>query len=142
MVIRISRAIAIDESEIEERFARASGPGGQHVNRAATAVQLRFDVANSPALTQDVKDRLKLLAGNRLTEDGVLVIDAQRFRSQRRNRQDARRRLADLLRRAGQPPKVRRRTRPTQASKERRLRDKRKRSEAKKYRRRPGPSDD
>jgi ribosome-associated protein len=141
-MIRISRSIAIDESEIEERFTRASGPGGQHVNRSATAVQLRFDVANSPSLTQDVKDRLKQLAGSRLTEDGVLVIDAQRFRSQRRNRKDARRRLTDLLRRAGKPPRVRRRTKPTQASKERRLRDKRKRSEAKKLRRRPGPSDD
>jgi ribosome-associated protein len=128
----------IDDSEIEERFARASGPGGQHVNRSATAVQLRFDVSSSPSLPDDVRQRLIHLAGKRMTEDGVLVIDAQRYRSQSRNRQDARRRLADLVHRASQPPKVRRGTRPTQAAKERRLREKQRRSEAKKLRRGPG----
>ena len=137
-MIRISRTIPIDEDEIEERFARASGPGGQHVNRSATAVQLRFDVANSPSLPDDVRQRLIHVAGNRVTEDGVLVIDAQRFRSQSRNRLDARRRLVDLVRRASQPPKVRRNTRPTHASKERRLQEKQRRSEAKKLRRGPG----
>lgn len=136
-MIRVSRHITIDESEIEEHFVRASGPGGQHVNRAATAVQLRFDVANSPSLPDDVRGRLQRLAGNRLTEDGVLVIDAQRFRSQSRNRQDARRRLVDLVRRASQPPKVRHKTRPTRASQERRLREKQRRSEKKRLRRPP-----
>jgi len=136
-MIRVSRTIVIDESELEERFARASGPGGQHVNRSATAVQLRFDAANSPSLPDDVRYRLMRLAGNRVTDAGVLVIDAQRYRSQNRNRQDARRRLVDLVRRASVPPKVRRRTRPTGASKERRLRETQRRSEAKKSRRRP-----
>ena len=136
-MIRVTRTIVIDEDEIEERFIRASGPGGQHVNRSATAVQLRFDVANSPSLPGDVRERLTRLAGKRMTEDGVLVIDAQRFRSQSRNRQDARRRLVDLVRRASLVPRVRRKTRPTAASKERRLREKLRRGETKKLRSRP-----
>ena len=139
-MMRVSRTIDIDEAEIEEHFIRASGPGGQHVNRSATAVQLRFDVANSPSLPDDVRYRLMRLAGNRVTDDGVLVIDAQRYRSQNRNRQEARRRLVDLVRRASVPPKVRRKTRPTAASKERRLREKKRRSEAKKLR--SGPRQD
>ena len=137
-MMRVSRTIVIDEAEIEEHFIRASGPGGQHVNRSATAVQLRFDVANSPSLPDDVRYRLMRLAGNRVTDDGVLVIDAQRYRSQNRNRQEARRRLVDLVRRASVPPKVRRKTRPTGASKERRLREKQRRSQAKRLRGRPG----
>ena len=136
-MIRVTRTIVIDEDEIEERFIRASGPGGQHVNRSATAVQLRFDVANSPSLPGDVRERLTRLAGKRMTEDGVLVIDAQGFRSQSRNRQDARRRLSDLVRRASLAPRVRRKTRPTAASKQRRLREKLRRGETKKLRRRP-----
>ncbi len=136
-MIRVTRTIVIDEDEIEERFIRASGPGGQHVNRSATAVQLRFDVANSPSLPGDVRERLTRLAGKRMTEYGVLVIDAQRFRSQSRNRQDARRRLIDLVRRASVAPRVRRKTRPTGASKERRLRQKLRRGETKRLRRRP-----
>ena len=136
-MIQVTRTIIIDEAEIEEQFIRASGPGGQHVNRSATAVQLRFDVANSPSLPDDVRQRLMRLAGNRMTDDGILVIDAQRHRSQNRNRQDARRRLVDLVRRASLPPKVRRKTRPTGASKERRLREKQQRSETKRLRRGP-----
>ena len=136
-MIRVTRTIGIDEAEIDEQFIRASGPGGQHVNRSATAVQLRFDVANSPSLPDDVRQRLMRLAGNRMTDDGILVIDAQRHRSQNRNRQDARRRLVDLVRRASLPPKVRRKTRPTGASKERRLHEKQRLSETKRLRRRP-----
>ena len=136
-MIRVTRTRGIDEAEIEEQFIRASGPGGQHVNRSATAVQLRFDVANSPSLPDDVRQRLMRLAGNRMTDDGILVIDAQRHRSQNRNRQDARRRLVDLVRRASLPPRVRRKSRPTAASKERRLREKQQRSETKRLRRRP-----
>ena len=136
-MIRVTRTIVIDDDEIEERFIRASGPGGQHVNRSATAVQLRFDAASSPSLPGDVRERLIRLAGKRMTEDGVLVIDAQRFRSQSRNRQDARRRLIDLVRRASLAPRVRRKTRPTAASKERRLREKQRRGETKRLRRRP-----
>jgi ribosome-associated protein len=136
-MIRVTRDIAIDESELEERFFHASGPGGQHVNKAATAVQLRFDVAHSPALPGDVRQRLIDLAGNQVTDDGVLVIDAQRFRSQRRNRRDARKRLVDLIREAAKEPKQRRGTRPTRASRERRLEEKRHRSEKKRLRKPP-----
>jgi len=136
-VMRVTRTIAIDENELEERFFRSSGPGGQHANRTATAVQLRFDAAHSPALPDDVRRRLIDLAGNQVTDEGMLVIEAQRFRSQRRNRRDARRRLAALIRQAAKKPKQRRKTRPTRASQERRLRDKRRRSEKKRLRKPP-----
>jgi len=136
-MIKITRTIAIDENELEERFFRSSGPGGQHANRAATAVQLRFDAAHSPALPDDVRWRLIDLAGTQVTDEGMLVIEAQRFRSQRRNRRDARRRLAALIRQAAKKPKQRRKTKPTRASKERRLRDKRRRSEKKRLRKPP-----
>jgi ribosome-associated protein len=136
-MIKVTRNITIDESEIEERFIRASGPGGQHVNRAATAVQLRFDVAHSPSLPDDVRERLIRLASSRMTEDGVLIIEAKRFRSQGRNRQDALNRLVKLIRRAARKPETRRKTRPTRASKERRLEDKRRRSEIKRLRQSP-----
>ena len=136
-MIQVTRHIAIDENELEERFYHASGPGGQHVNKAATAVQLRFDVAHSPALPDDVRQRLIDLAGNQMTDDGVLVIDAQRFRSQHRNRRDARRRLAALIRQAAKRPKQRRKTKPSRASRERRLEEKRHRSEKKLLRKPP-----
>jgi ribosome-associated protein len=120
-MIVVIPSIALDEREIEERFVRASGPGGQNVNKLATAVQLRFDVERSPALPEGVRARLKTLAGRRLTQDGVLVITAQRHRTQERNRQDALDRLLDLIRRSATPPRPRRPTRPTLASKRRRL---------------------
>lgn len=135
--IRITASITIEESELEERFVQASGPGGQNVNKVATAVQLRFDVAGSTSLPEDVRMRLKSLAGRRLTQDGVLVIDARRHRTQERNRQDARERLIELVRRAAERPTPRRPTRPTLASKKRRLEAKSARSTIKRGRGRP-----
>jgi ribosome-associated protein len=127
-MIRISSRIAIDEREIGESFVRASGPGGQNVNKLSTAVQLRFDVRGSPSLPGDVKARLERLAGTRLTRDGVLVITAQRHRTQARNRSDALDRLVDLIRRAATPPVPRRPTKPTRASRERRIEKKKHRA--------------
>ena len=133
-MIRITDAIAIDEGELEERFIRASGPGGQNVNKLATAVQLRFDVRRSPSLPEPVRTRLEKLAGSRLTRDGVLVIAAQRFRTQERNRQDALDRLVELIARAAVAPKPRRPTKPTAASRARRLEGKKRRATIKGWR--------
>jgi len=141
-MIRITPTIAIDESEIQLEFIRASKPGGQKVNKVATAVQLRFDVGNSPSLPDDVRERLIRLAGRRITQDGVLIVRAERFRTQDRNRQDAIDRLIELIRKAAERPQPRRRTRPTRASKRRRLESKRRRGETKRIRRSVPPSED
>ena len=135
----ITPTITIDDDELEESFVRASGPGGQNVNMVATAVQLRFYAANSPNLSERVKIKLAQLAGQRMTNDGVLVIKADRFRSQERNRQDARQRLVDLIRAAATTQRRRIATRPTKASKERRLKAKSQRSDVKKGRSRNQP---
>lgn len=134
-MIQVTSTIALDESELTLEFIRASGPGGQNVNKVATAVQLRFDVANSPSLTDDVRERLMRLAGRRMTKDGVLIIEARRFRTQEQNQQDAIERLVELVRQAAKKPRVRRKTRPTLASRRRRLEAKRRRSQKKRLRR-------
>jgi ribosome-associated protein len=130
-MIRIDHRISIDERELEERFIRASGPGGQNVNKLATAVQLRFDVRHSPSLPAQVRTRLERLAGRRLTRDGVLVISAQRHRTQERNRQDALERLIALIQRAAVAPVPRRPTKPTAGARERRLQSKKHRGSIK-----------
>jgi ribosome-associated protein len=133
-MIRVTAKISIDERDIAESFVRASGPGGQNVNKLATAVQLRFDVRHSRSLPPDVAARLERLAGSRLTREGTLVITAQRHRTQARNRQDALDRLLDLIRRAAVPPIKRRPTKPTAASRERRIEGKKRRGGLKKLR--------
>ena len=136
--IRVTASLAIDRSEIEESFVRASGPGGQHVNTTSTAVQLRFDVRHSPSLPGEVRRRLERLAGSRLTRDGVLVLQAQGHRSQKRNREEALGRLVALVREAARPLVPRKKTRPSRASKQRRLDSKKKHGALKALRRAPG----
>jgi len=133
-MIPINDHLALDEREISETFIRASGPGGQNVNKVASAAQLRFDLQGSVSLPEPVKARLARLAGNRLTENGVIVITARRFRSQERNREDARGRLVALIQCAVEPPKPRRKTRPSAAQREERLAAKARRSAAKRLR--------
>ncbi len=134
-MIPVTPHISLDEREIEESFVRSSGPGGQNVNKLSTAVQLRFDVRRSPSLPDDVRARLERLAGARLTQDGVLVITAQRHRTQARNRDDALERLLALIRQAAVAPTKRRPTRPTRASRERRIDSKKRRAVIKRQRR-------
>jgi ribosome-associated protein len=133
-MIQITTDISIDEKEIKMDFIRASGPGGQNVNKVSSAVQLRFDVYGSPSLPDDVRKRLTLLSGNRINEDGILIIDARRFRTQNRNRQDAIDRLIDLIEKSTIKPKRRLKTKPSVASKRRILEDKRRRSKRKRMR--------
>jgi ribosome-associated protein len=140
-MIRITPSISIGEGELEEHFIRASGPGGQNVNKLASAVQLRFDARRSPSLPDDVRARLERLAGRRLTREGVIVINAQRHRTQERNREDARERLVDLIRRAAVAPVPRRATKPTAGARERRLESKKRRSSIKGLRRARPPLD-
>ena len=135
MLIPINCHLFLDDSEIEESFVRASGPGGQNVNKVSSAVQLRFDLSGSRSLPEDVRERLARLAGRRLTRDGVILIIAQRYRTQERNRQDALDRLVALIRRAAVPPAPRRPTKPSSAAKERRLEAKARRAALKEKRR-------
>ncbi|MFC1899548.1 alternative ribosome rescue aminoacyl-tRNA hydrolase ArfB [Chloroflexota bacterium] len=123
-MIHVTPSITIDESEIQEHFVHASGPGGQNVNKVATAVQLRFNAANSPSIPEEVRRRLISLAGKRVAEDGTIIIVARRFRTQNKNREDATNRLVELIHKAAETPKFRRKTRPTLTSKIRRLESK------------------
>jgi ribosome-associated protein len=141
MPLYVAPALAIDDAELEERFVRASGPGGQNVNKVATAVQLRFDVARSPSLPDEVKHRLRALAGSRMSDEGILVIDARAHRTQSQNREDARERLADLIRRALVRPKRRKKTKPSRAAKEQRIEAKKRRGQTKAGRGRPRGED-
>ena len=141
-MIRVNKNIVLDESEIQEEFVRASGPGGQNVNRVATAVQLRFDILNSTSLAEDVRRRLLRLGGSRVNRDGILIIDARRFRTQERNRKDALERLIGLVKKAAEKPKPRYKTKPTSASKRKRLEAKRRRGRIKQQRQPVDPGED
>lgn len=134
-MLQVTPSIVIDDSEIEERFVRASGPGGQNVNKVSTAVQLRFDAGRSTSIDDEVRGRLTAIAGSRMTADGVLVIDSRTFRTQAQNREAARERLVELLRQAAVKPKRRRKTRPSGASRLQRLESKRRRASTKQGRR-------
>jgi ribosome-associated protein len=140
-VIAVTDDIALDDSELVEKFVHASGPGGQNVNKTSSAVQLRFDARGSPSLPNDVSTRLQRLAGSKLTSDGVIVINAARFSSQERNRADARERLVELIQKAAVRPVMRKRTKPTHASKLQRLESKTRRSTIKSRRGKPGLHD-
>ena len=140
-MIEITSWLRIDDDELVEKATRASGPGGQHVNKTSTAIELRFDVRNSPTLPEDVKTRLEALGGSRMTLDGVLVLFAQGSRSQEMNRQEARERLVELIRKATEKPKPRRPTKPTYSSKLKRLETKGKRAGIKSLRGRPSGED-
>jgi ribosome-associated protein len=137
-VIQITHRIQLDESELKWEFTRSAGPGGQNVNRLETAVQLRFDAANSPSLPEDVRRRLLALRDHRVLDSGEVLINASRFRSQGKNREDAQDRLTELIRKAATPPKKRRPTKPSKGAKERRLQSKKQRSSTKRLRGRPG----
>ncbi len=141
-MIQITPTLVIDEHEIHEDFVRASGPGGQNINKVSTAVQLRFDVAHSPSLPDDVRTRLLYVARNRITDEGVLILHARQYRTQAQNRRAALNLLVDLIRQAAQPPKPHLKTRPTLASKQRRLERKKRHSEAKRLRRTIPRADD
>ena len=141
-MIKITDSIYINESELKESFIRSSGPGGQHVNKVATAVQLRFNAKNSRDISEEVYNRLRTIAGSRLTEDGNLIIESREYRSQSKNRQVALEKLISLLQQAAKKPKRRTPTRPSKASVEKRLRNKRLQSEKKKSRRNIDPSAD
>ena len=141
-MIRVTDSISLSEHEIEEHFIRAPGPGGQNVNKVASAVQLRFDAANSPALSDSVFQRLRSLAGSRMTREDVIVLTARRYRSQDRNRQDALERLITLVGEAATPPKQRRPTKPSAASRRRGVESKRRQGELKKQRRKSSPDED
>jgi ribosome-associated protein len=136
-MISVTQDIAIDENELHFDFVRAAGPGGQNVNRVATAVQLRFDVRESPSLPEDVRARLMRQASNRINNDGILIINARRFRTQTRNRQDALDRLVKLIQEATRNPKSRKKMTPSRSARKRRLQDKRHRAQVKRFRRKP-----
>lgn len=136
-MIPVTESICLDESELQWDYVRSSGPGGQNVNKVATAVQLRFDAGKSPGLTPEIVKRLRRIAGRKMTEDGVLIITARRFRYQEKNRSDALERLVALIRKAASPPKRRIRTAPSRAAREERLREKKLQAGRKKARKKP-----